>query len=174
MADEPRTELDARFSDPEASATEWETTRQLLAAADLFWITTVRSDGRPHASPLVAVWLDDALYFTTGADEQKGVNLRHDAHVLLMTGCNQWDRGIDVVVEGDAVQVMDDELLERLAVAWTNKWDGRWHFEARDGAFQHSGGDGSALVFRVAPTKVLAFGKGTFSHTRHVFSTVDA
>ena len=26
-----------------------------------------------------------------------------------------------------------------------------------------------ALVFAVAPTKILAFGKGTFSHTRHRF-----
>jgi hypothetical protein len=27
---------------------------------------------------------------------------------------------------------------------------------------------GPALVFAVDPAKVLAFGKGTFSHTRHV------
>jgi hypothetical protein len=32
----------------------------------------------------------------------------------------------------------------------------------------HDGG-GEALVFAVAPAEVLAFGKGTFSHTRHRF-----
>jgi hypothetical protein len=52
-----------------------------------------------------------------------------------MTGCNRWDEGVDVVVEGDAVRVTDDAMLERLVEAWTSKWDGRWRYEVRDGAF---------------------------------------
>ena len=165
----PVTELDARFSDPDAQPVDWDQTRRLLETAELFWISTVRADGRPQVSPLVAVWLDDALYFCTGAEEQKAVNLRTDPHVVLMTGCNDWDRGFDVVVEGEAVQIGDDGLLARLAAAWRQKWDGRWHFEGREGVFHHEGGTGVALVFRVAPAKVLTFGKGTFTHTRHRF-----
>jgi hypothetical protein len=168
MATEPMTELDERFSDPGAGATPWSEARDVLEAAELFWITTVRADGRPHVTPLVAVWLDDAVHFCTGAAEQKGVNLVANPHVVLTTGCNRWDEGLDVVVEGNAVRVTDDALLRRLAEAWTGKWDGRWTFEARDGAFQH-GDEGEALVFAVAPTKVLAFAKGEFSHTRHLF-----
>jgi nitroimidazol reductase NimA-like FMN-containing flavoprotein (pyridoxamine 5'-phosphate oxidase superfamily) len=164
----PVTKLDRRFSDPDAAATEWGETRRVLERAELFWISTVRVDGRPHVTPLVAVWLDDAIHFTTGATEQKAVNLRTNSNVILTTGCNQWERGLDVVVEGEAVQVTDDDLLERLAETWAMKWDGRWHYEVRDGAFWHEGG-GSALVFSVSPTKILAFGKGTFSQTRHRF-----
>ncbi len=164
---QPRTELDSRFSDPDGAPTDWDQTVRALATAELFWITTVRADGRPHVTPLVAVWLDGAIHFCTGAEEQKAVNLRGNAHVILATGCNQWDRGLDVVVEGDAVQVKDNDLLQRLAEAWRTKWDGRWHFEAHDDSFHHEAG--AALVFSVAPTKVLAFGKGTFSHTRHRF-----
>jgi len=164
---EPTTGLDARFSDPDAAPTSWDDTVRTLEAAELFWITTVRADGRPHVSPLVAVWLDDALHFSTGAAEQKAVNLRGNSHVVLTTGCNHWDHGVDVVVEGDAVAVTDDGTLQRLADAWRTKWDGRWAFQARDGAFHHDAG--AALVFSVAPSKVLAFGKGTFSHTRHRF-----
>jgi hypothetical protein len=85
-----------------------------------------------------------------------------------MTGCNQWDSGVDIVVEGEAVEVTDEELLERLADEWGTKWDGRWHYEAREGAFRHEGG-GTALVFEVEPVKVFAFRKGTFSQTRHRF-----
>lgn len=162
---EPTADLDTRFSDPGAAPTSWDDTRRALEAAELFWITTVRSDGRPHVSPLVAVWLDGALHFSTGAAEQKAVNLRTNPQVILTTGCNEWDRGLDVVVEGDAVQVTDDATLQRLADAWRGKWDGRWHFEVRAGSFQHEAG--TALVFAVAPAKVLAFGKGTFTHTRH-------
>lgn len=163
----PATTLDARFSEADAPATDWDETRRLLETAELFWVATVRADGRPHVTPLVAVWLDGALHFSTGAAEQKGRNLAANPHVILTTGCNHWDGGADVVVEGDAVQVTDDEALERLAEAWTTKWDGRWHFEARGGAFQHRSGE--ALVFSVRPTKVLVFGKGTFTHTRHRF-----
>ena len=164
---EPMTELDTRFSEPGAPPASWEETRHVLETAELFWIGTVRADGRPHVSPLVAVWLDGALYFSTGPDEQKAVNLRGNPHVTLTTGCSHWDRGLDVVVEGAAVQVSDDGLLTRLATAWAAKWDGRWHYQVRDGAFHH--GNGRALVFAVPPAKVLVFGKGRYTHTRHRF-----
>lgn len=164
---EPTTTLDDRFSDSGGAPTSWDETVGTLEAAELFWITTVRADGRPHMSPLVAVWLDGALHFCTGAAEQKAVNLRTNPQVLLTTGCNQWDHGVDVVVEGEAIRVTDDTTLKRLADAWRSKWDGRWQFEARDGGFHHD--VGAALVFSVEPTKVLAFGKGTFTHTHHRF-----
>jgi nitroimidazol reductase NimA-like FMN-containing flavoprotein (pyridoxamine 5'-phosphate oxidase superfamily) len=161
------TTLDTRFSGPDAVATSWDETRRVLEAAELFWISTVRADSRPHVTPLVAVWLDGAIHFSTGADEQKAVNLQGNPHVILTTGLSQWDRGLDVIVEGDAVQVTDDQVLERLAAAWKTKWDGRWQYDVRDGSFHHAGG--AALVFSVTPTKILAFAKGSFSQTRHLF-----
>ena len=164
----PTTSLDERFSDPGTAAVSWAQTRQVLEDAQLFWVTTVRPDGRPHATPLVAVWLDGALHFATGETEQKAHNLAANPNVLLSTGDNGWTRGLDVVVEGRAVRVTDAELLTRLAQAWRRKWDGQWQFEVRDGAFDHDE-DGRALVFRVEPRKVLAFGKGTVTHTRHRF-----
>jgi general stress protein 26 len=164
----PATEIDSRYSEPGASATAWETARNVLEAAELFWICTVRGDGRPHVTPLVAVWLDGALHFSTGAEEQKALNMRGNNHVIVMTGCNSWDEGLDVVVEGDAVPVTGDSELKRLAEAWTAKWDGRWQFSVGNGCFRHEGG-GEAQVFAVAPKKILAFAKGTFSHTRHRF-----
>ena len=165
----PVTTLDPRFSAPDAAATGWEQTRQELEQAELFWVTTVRADGRPHMTPLVAVWDRDALYFCTGAQEQKAVNLRGNRHVILSTGCNAWDQGLDVVVEGDAIPVTDDDTLGRLAEAWRAKWDGRWQYQVRDGFFYHPGSTEPVQVFAVAPAKVLAFTKGAFSHTRHVF-----
>ena len=163
---EPATRIDARFSEPNATATPWMDTVRALDGAELWWITTVRADGRPHTTPLVAVWLDDAIHFSTGESEQKAVNLRANPHVVLTTGCNTWDEGLDVVMEGEALPVTDKNKLARLAAAWAAKWDGRWQYEVRNGRFCHAGG-GDALVFGVAPTKVLAFGKGTFTQTSH-------
>jgi general stress protein 26 len=163
--------MDRRFSEPEAVATPWSETERALEAAEVFWICTVRRDGRPHVTPLVAVWLDEAIYFGTGAKEQKAVNLAQNPHVILSTGCNEWERGLDIVVEGEAARVREQEQLERLAQAWAKKWDGRWRYEVGDGMFRESGPSGAeALVFAVAPNKVFAFAKGTFGQTRYLFS----
>ena len=166
---DPVTELDARFSDPAAAATEWEQSLAVLESAQLSWLTTVRADGRPHVTPLVAVWHDGALHFCTGPEEQKAANLRANPHVTLTTGCNSWESGLDVVVEGAAERVTGRAGLERLALAWQAKWDGRWQFAVDDDCFRHEDGS-EVLVFAVRPVKVLAFAKGTFSHTRHVFA----
>jgi general stress protein 26 len=164
-----RAELDTRFSEPGAVATGWDETRRVLEAAELFWISTVRRDGRPHVTPLVAVWLDGAIHFCTGAAEQKAVNLAGNPHVILTTGCNRWDEGLDVVVEGDAVRQTDRGMLERLAAAWAAKWTGQWQYEVGDGCFHHPHGSEEIDVFSVRPSKVLAFAKGTFGVTRHRF-----
>ena len=72
---------------------------------------------------------------------------------------NRWKEGLDVVVEGPAVKVTDDDRLRTLADLWREKYDGDWDFSVADGMFHHDDG-GNALVFKVAPTKVLAFAKG--------------
>ncbi|MBR7742752.1 pyridoxamine 5'-phosphate oxidase family protein [Phycicoccus sp. BSK3Z-2] len=160
--------VDGRFSDPGATGDTWVEVTERLAAAQIAWIGTVRTDGRPHLTPLVTVWFDGALHFCTGADEQKRRNLAHDARMLVLvgTGSASWDDGADVVVEGRAERVTDPATLDRLAEAWRGRWDGRWRFEVEDGAF--TDGHGPALVHRVAPDKVLSFGRGeTFHQTRH-------
>ncbi|MBO0852835.1 MAG: pyridoxamine 5'-phosphate oxidase family protein [Nocardia sp.] len=81
------TTLDHRYSQPGATPTPWSTALATLEGAQLFWLTTIRAGGRPHITPLVAIWLDDAIYFATGEDEQKAHNLRGNPHVALTTGC---------------------------------------------------------------------------------------
>lgn len=165
----PHTELDPRFSDPDTAPTSWSDTVAVLESAQLAWISTVRADGRPHVTPLVAVWHADAYYFSTGPTEQKAVNLGHHGHVVITTGCNDWDSGLDVVVEGIAHRVADRSTLEHLAAAWATKWDGRWQYMPGDDGFHHAGADhGIAHVYRVQPTKVLAFSRQPYTHTRHV------
>ncbi len=171
---EPVTTMDPRYSDPTAEATPWEQTRQALEAADVFWLSTVREDGRPHVTPVVGVWHDEALHFSTTDTEQKAINLQGNPHVVLTTGCNRWQEGRDIVVEGDAIRITDQDRLERLAQVWATRWDGRWQYLVRDGYFYHHDEHevlpDAILVFSVTPTKVFAFAKGDpFSHTRHQF-----
>ena len=52
--------IDPRYGDASATAPPWNTVERLLTDAQLYWIVTVRTDGRPHAVPLVGVWYDGA------------------------------------------------------------------------------------------------------------------
>ncbi len=170
---DPVPEQDVRFGDPDAPPTTWTEARQLLETAELFWISTVRSDGRPHVTPLPAVWDDGRLHFCTGPTEQKAVNLAGNPQVALTTGTNRWKEGLDLVVEGTAVQITDDSRLRTLSDLWRSKYRGDWDFAVEDGMFRHGDG-GSAVVFEVAPTKVLAFAKGRFAQTRYRFRRTSA
>jgi hypothetical protein len=167
----PVTSLDSRYSDSKASAITWADTEHAIESAELFWLTTVRADGRPHVTPLVAAWADEQLHFTTGSNEQKSANLRSNSNVILTTGRNDWQDGIDIVLEGEAREGSDQRVLEGVSQAFRTKWDGRWEYVARDGKFFHPDGF-EVQLFSVAPTKVLAFAKGTFGHTVHRFGEV--
>jgi general stress protein 26 len=169
----PVTNVDERFSMDGVGPTSWADTRAALESAELFLLTTVRTDGRPHVTPLVAVWDDDAPYFCCGADEQKALNLQRNDHVILSTGRNEWNHGLDIIVEGVANRVVSRDTLSRVAELWTHKWDGRWQYAVGANCFHHRDGervlDGEIYVYRVTPEKVFAFSEGEFSQTKHQF-----
>jgi Pyridoxamine 5'-phosphate oxidase len=136
-----------------------------FASADTFWISTVRPDGRPHVTPLIAVWHDEAIWFTTGSEERKARNLSHNAACILTTGRSELSEGgLDVVLEGAAEHVTNDAALQPVAEAFAAKYGtDTWHFVVRDGAFAHHDAGGRALVFRVRPVRGLGFRKGEMS-----------
>src|SRR5512141_1172377 len=102
---EPVAELATQFSSPGATPVSWTTACEHLTKAEIFWLSTVRPDGRPHVTPLIAVLLDDALYFCTGEGERKAKNLAQNAHCILTTGCNLINaESLDLVIEGEAVR----------------------------------------------------------------------
>jgi hypothetical protein len=167
MKSDPSAAIDTRFSDPEAGPTPWREAAELLEQAELYWLTTVRADGRPHVTPLIGVAHDDAVHFCTGPGEQKARNLERHRQVALTTGNNDWARGLDVVVEGTAVRVTDRDALQLLADAYEAKYGSRWHFDVGDGVF--GSGENVAAVFRIEPAKVLAFAKEPHAQTSYRF-----
>jgi nitroimidazol reductase NimA-like FMN-containing flavoprotein (pyridoxamine 5'-phosphate oxidase superfamily) len=181
---EPIAELDGRFSSPGAVAVPWAQVVAVLDAAEMFWLSTTRRDGRPHVTPLPAVWDGGALHFCTGPREQKARNLEHSAQCVLTTGTNTQHSGLDVVIEGRAERVTDPIRLGRLAQLWSDRLG--WDFEVVEGGFLEvgaeeayaavdAGGHDIGHVFAVMPAKVLAFGKGEpFSQTRYLFPAAAA
>jgi general stress protein 26 len=163
---EPIAHLVTEFSDPEAAAVPWAEVVGALESSEMFWLSTVRRDGRPHVAPLPAMWLDGKLHFCTGSDEQKAKNIEANSNCALTTGTNSYRSGLDVVVEGTAAVLRDNGTLARLASMWKDKID--WVFEVGDGVFLDTEAAGHpALVFALTPTKILAFGKSPYSQTRY-------
>jgi len=164
-----QTKIDRRFSDPSAEPTPWATTEDALKRAELYWITTVRADGRPHVTPLIGLYHDDAFHFCTGQREQKYKNLQAHPDVAVTTGTNTWAKGLDVVIEGAVTQLRDTPTLQQLADAFVAKYGEVWRFTVGDGGFGgQTDGDGPAAVYRVDATKVIAFAKEPHAQTSYM------
>ena len=164
----PTPKIDSRFSDPAAAPTSWADTEDALARAELYWLTTIRADGRPHVTPLVAVAFEGTVHFCTGLREQKARNLEAGPLVALTTGTNTWAQGMDVVVEGTAVRITDRDTLQRLADAYEAKYGSVWHFDVIEDGFKSDDG-GPAAVFRIEPSKVMVFAKDPHAQTTFRF-----
>lgn len=117
---------------------------------------------------MIGVWHDGAAHFCTGPREQKARNLEASRHVALTTGNNTWAEGLDVVVEGAVVRVVEHDALQRLADAYEAKYGSRWHFDVGDGVFGE--GEHEAAVFRIEATTVLAFNRDPHAQTRYRLS----
>ena len=99
----------------------WSWAVEQLVAARNYWICTTRADGRPHAAPVWGLWLDDALWFSTSPESQKGRNLARDSRVLV-----HLESGEDVVIlVGDAERATDADGLARFVGAYEAKYDYR-------------------------------------------------
>lgn len=156
------------FSSPGAQTTPWASALAVLGEAEVFWLSTVRPDGRPHVTPLLAAWSLGGLCFTTGSQERKALNLEHNPRCVLTTGTNALT-GVDVVIEGVASVVDERSERERAVADFERKYGA--HLTSPEGAWYRLGEAvivGDTRLYRVAPTVGFAFGKlPTSSQTRY-------
>ena len=141
----------------------------MLEGAELYWLTTVRADGRPHVTPLIGVWHDGAVHFCTGPREQKARNLEtqpprraDDRQQHVGPGPRRGRRGH----RGARRRARGAAAARRRLRGEVRQ---RWHFDVGDGVFGH--GEHAAAVFRIEPAKVLAFAKEPHAQTRYRFTS---
>jgi Pyridoxamine 5'-phosphate oxidase len=167
---DPETTLDPRFSSEDATPVPWSVASEQLRDAMSYQLTTIRADGRPHQTTIAGVWLNDAFSFTTSEGEQKAHNLAAGNHDVIVTAGNSGWEGMDVILEGEAVEVTDADRLGRLVDAYRTKYDDWFQFRLKDGRFTAPGAIGPVLVYDVLARKAFGFTKGdTFSQTRWRF-----
>ena len=143
--------------------------RDVLDAAEIFWISTVRPDGRPHVTPLMAVLLDDVAVLLHRPDRAEGAQPRDEPAGRDDDGC-QLDERRARPRRRRAMRSASptSRTLAAAAERYTSKYG--WTFEARDGSL-HSDDGGEAYLFRVDARTGFGFGKGEehFSQTRYRF-----
>ncbi|CAA9588312.1 MAG: Pyridoxamine 5'-phosphate oxidase, partial [uncultured Thermomicrobiales bacterium] len=111
----------------------WSRPRDLLAAGtphpdSAFFLGTVRSDGRPHAAGIGALWHDGDLYFKSGPETRKARNLAANRACTISVRL----KGVDLVLEGEATRVVDPATLEQVAGRYR---EGGWPAEVAGYAF---------------------------------------
>lgn len=111
----------------------WSRPHDLLAASaarlDItFFLGTVRPDGRPHSAGVGALWFDGDLYIASGPETRKSRNLAANAACTISVRLD----GIDIVLEGEASRVTDQQMLEQVAQLYR---DSGWPAEVQGDAF---------------------------------------
>jgi nitroimidazol reductase NimA-like FMN-containing flavoprotein (pyridoxamine 5'-phosphate oxidase superfamily) len=83
-----------------------------MEKAQHYWISTTGPDGRPHATPVDGLWIEDRLYFGGSPGTRRNRNLAANPAVVV-----HLESATDVVIlHGDAreLRTPDRKLVERL------------------------------------------------------------
>jgi nitroimidazol reductase NimA-like FMN-containing flavoprotein (pyridoxamine 5'-phosphate oxidase superfamily) len=117
------------------------------------FLATTRPDGRPHLAGVGAVWDQGKVYFVSGGGTRKSRNVAQNPRCSIAMSLP----GIDLVVEGVAERVQDDETLHRLAKRYA---EGGWPAKVEDGAFTYdysapSAGPPPWDLYAVVPTTIF-------------------
>ncbi len=125
-------------SDSTHSLKPWAWALERLEKSHNYWIATSRPEGQPHLMLVWGIWLENALWFSTGPRTRKAKNLA--AHPRCVLGTEDADEA--VIVEGITAQVEDAGTKKRFAAAYNHKYGG----DIEPLLESHAG-----LVYRVDP-----------------------
>lgn len=98
----------------------WSHVQERVGEALHYWISTTRPDGRPHATPVWGMWLNDTFYFDGSPETTRGRNIAANPAISVhLESANDV-----VIIEGEAHQLMTPplELRERLSAAYSAKY----------------------------------------------------
>ena len=123
----------------------WRGIEARLGRETAIWLSTVRSDGRPHLVPIWFVWLNGIIYIATGAFSQKFVNLYHNQNVSLALP----DTSFAILIEGEA-HVAHRQTVDTLANYFYDKYE--WDFRYDD--------SDEFRLLEITPHKILVWGDG--------------
>ena len=117
------------------------------------FLATTRADGRPHLAGVGALWDDGKVYVVSGDGTRKSKNLAENPACSVSMSLPE----MDLVIEGRAARVKDDETLHRLAGRYA---EAGWPARVENGAFTYdysapSAGPPPWNLYEITPTTVF-------------------
>jgi nitroimidazol reductase NimA-like FMN-containing flavoprotein (pyridoxamine 5'-phosphate oxidase superfamily) len=112
----------------------WSHVVERMTQAQHYWVCTVSAQGRPHATPVDGIWLDDRLYFSGSPDTRRHRNLAENSSV-----CIHLESTSDVVIlhgEAHEFRAPDRDLALRLSQASQQKYG----YEPKPADYENSTG----------------------------------
>jgi general stress protein 26 len=97
----------------------WSRLSDQMSKARNYWIITTRPNGRPHATPVWGVWLDEVFYFGMGARSRKARNIESNPWIVV-----HLESGDDVVIlEGTVERITDQTTLAHIDEVYAAKYN---------------------------------------------------
>jgi len=141
----------------DAGLLPWSWAVERLITSPQYWVAAVDGAGRPHVMPVWGVWIDGAVWFSSGPRSRRARSLDVRPACSVATA----DPHQPVVLEGDAERVTDGGAVAAFAQRANAKYDADYTVDFyRENA-----------TFRVAPRRVIALDDADFagSPTRWTF-----
>ena len=159
--DRPVTEAGYGIPESLSGTLSWNWVQERMRDALIYWVASVRPDGRPHVTPIWGAWVDDSFWMEGGSNTRRFKNLADNSASVVTV-----ERGDDaIIVEGDAERVyeLDAALTQRLLDGYAKYIES--HDYKADADNWKDGG-----IWRVRPRKVLAWSNYPQDATRWTFS----
>ena len=97
---------------------EWDWVSNAMEKSRNYWICSTRPDGRPHATPVWGLWINDVFYFGASRSSVKSKNFEHTPQVVV-----HLESGDDtVILEGIVTEIQDQSLLKWVFQAYAEKY----------------------------------------------------
>lgn len=99
----------------------WDFVTEQMTKGHNYWVSTTRSDGKPHAAPVWGLWIEGAFYFSTSLDSRKGRNLQTNPNVVI-----HLESGDEVVIlEGTVEQLQPEQAFFD---SFANLYEAKYNF----------------------------------------------
>ena len=149
------------YVDNPSSYVDWSWVAAQLTESKNYWLCSVRPDGRPHAIPRWAVYLDGKIYYDGSPETRHALNIVANTHVSL-----HLESGDQVIIlEGTSAPAGKPSaaLANRLAESYRNKY-----FESHGYSPQpNQWNEGGLYVF--TPRQCIAWTQFTADPTKFIF-----
>ncbi|MFZ4813790.1 MAG: pyridoxamine 5'-phosphate oxidase family protein [Phototrophicaceae bacterium] len=129
----------------------WDWVTNEIVQSRNYWVSSTRSNGNPHVAPVWGVWHEEALYFGSDPQSQKGKNFAHNPNIVV-----HLESGDDTVILEGTVSLFNDETALEAVQA---KYGVKYSMSPEDSTNPGGG------LYRFVPKRALAWKESDYPNT---------